>query len=132
MKKTVVDGGPPLIYPRPMPFFSESQVTYVACGDGFTLAVVDFKNFFSWGENSHGQVRALPFFWGEIACIQKKKQKKNTWTLPPGEADVHYRTAKSWGVLKQRMGATVPPHTSIGVRLPCRQNRKALRPGFEP
>ena len=45
---------------------------------------------------------------------------------------MHYPTAKSWGVLKQRMGATVPPHTSISVGPPCRQSRKAPRPGIEP
>ena len=35
-------------------------------------------------------------------------------------------------MLKQRTGATVPPHTSIGVGPPCRQNRKVPRPGIEP
>ena len=39
------------------------------------------------------------------------------------ETDAHYPTAKSWIVLKQRMGATVPPRTSIGVGPPCCQNR---------
>ena len=45
---------------------------------------------------------------------------------------MHYPIAKSRGVLKQLMGATVPPHTRIGVGPPCRQNRKAARPGIEP
>ena len=45
---------------------------------------------------------------------------------------MHYLTAKSWGVLKQRMGATVPARTSIGAGAPCRQNRINPRPGIEP
>ena len=45
---------------------------------------------------------------------------------------MHYHTAKSWGVLKQRVGAAVPPHTGIGVGPPCRQNKKAARPAIEP
>ena len=45
---------------------------------------------------------------------------------------MHYPTAKLWGVLKQRMGAAVPPHTSIGVGPPGCQNKKTPRPGVEP
>ena len=45
---------------------------------------------------------------------------------------MHFAYVKAWGVLKQRMGATVPPHTSIGVGPPCRHNRKAWCPGIEP
>ena len=50
--------------------------------------------------------------------------------VTPGEADVHFPTAKSLGVLKQRMGITVPPHTGIGVGPPCRPSTP--RPGIEP
>ena len=41
---------------------------------------------------------------------------------------MQYPTAKSWGVLKQRIGVSAPPHTSIGVGQPGWLEQKSPAP----